>query len=514
MQSATLQNTFSRNFALALYGSIIMKHCAYILLFTWVLIGGMGNLYAQDVVLSDAQKLSSKTPNLRILGKNNEGIIIYKFGKDVDIIEAYNSNLMLKWSQSLNIKQENSNIEEIFLYPDYSLAFFKTQEKNNTVVFAQRLSAKFKGDGQFIVMDTLYEAKPDVDARMKIIHSQDKSHVSMYYPVVGSSGKLDKIRVVGINHEMKLLYRQDIVFPGMEDAFGLVNVKALNNNQLVFLFENYNRGKKRFAGEKEYLTYQYDGNTGAISQVNFLFSKPIYGLLRMEVDNVNNKLTVAGFYTDDDRNEALGYFIESWDVENQIIVGQYNQPFGNALLAQVMGGDTSSNNLTGLASFKPKELILRFDGGVVLMAESEYTNMESENMPTFMPSAGPNFRTVNVYYFNDIITLSTKPDGTLDWFNVLRKKQISEDDEGFFSSYSILTTDGKLHFVYNEEIFYKTNVNEYVVDANGKAGRNYLFNAGTKELMLAPGIAKQISGRELLIPSFRNRSIKFVKITF
>lgn len=490
-----------------------MKHYTNIVLIALTLLLGVGTLCAQDVVLSDAQKLSSKTPNLRILGKNNEGIIIYKFGKDANVIEAYNSNLMLKWSQTLNIKQENSNIEEIFLYPDYSLAFFKTQEKSNTVVFAQRLSAKFKGDGKFIVMDTLFETKPDVDARMKIIHSQDKSHVSMYYPVVSSSGALEKIRVVGIDNNMELRYRQDVFFTNIPANFGLVSVKALNNNQLVFLFENYNRGKRRFAEEKEYLVYQYNGNNGELSQINFLLNKPIYGLLRMEVDNVNGKLTVAGFYTDESRNEALGYFVESWDIENRLIVVQYDQPFGSALLAKVMGGDTT-NNLTGLASFQPKELILRFDGGVVLMAESEYVNMESENMPTFMPSAGPNFRTVNVYYFNDILTLSTKPDGTMDWFNVLRKKQISEDDEGFFSSYSILTADGKLHFVYNEEIFYKTNVSEYIVDATGKAGRNYLFNAGTKELMLAPGIAKQISGRELLIPSFRNRSIKFVKITF
>lgn len=135
-------------------------------------------------------------------------------------------------------------------------------------------------------------------------------------------------------------------------------------------------------------------------------------------------------------------------------------------------------------------------------------------MPTFMPSAGPTFRTVNVYYFNDILVLSTLPDGSLDWHNVLRKKQVSEDDEGFFSSYGVLTMDGKLRFVYNEEIFYKTNINEYIVDAKGVAERSYLFNAGSKDIMLAPGIGKQISGRELLIPSFRNRSIKFVKITF
>ncbi len=490
-----------------------MKHLVHFLVVITVFFAGISRVCAQDVVTSEPQKLSNKTPNLRILGKNNEGIIIYKFGKGVDIVEAYSSNLMLKWSQNLNIKQENSSIDEIFLYPDYSLAFFKTVNKDNTVVFAQKLSSKFKGDGKFMVMDTLYHGKQYINVGMKVLHSQDKAHIALYYPIVSNSGLLERIKVVGINNQMELLYRQDVAFPEVSADFGLVSVKAVNNNQLVFLFENYNRGKKKFAGEKEYLVYQYDGNTGTVTNIGFTLERPIYGLLRLEVDNVNNKLTVAGFYTDEQRNEALGYFIENWDLANKLVNGHQYQAFPTTLLRQVVGGDTA-RNITGLSSFKPKELILRFDGGIVLVAESEYSSMESENMPTFMPSAGPSFRTVNVYYFNDILVLSTKADGTVDWHNVLRKKQISEDDEGFFSSYTIHTMDGQLRFVYNEEIFYKTNVNEYIVDAKGVSARNFLFNAGTKDLMLAPGIAKQISGRELLIPSFRNRSIKFVKITF
>ncbi len=490
-----------------------MKHFASIFLVLLAILLGSRLAIAQEVVTSEAQKLSTKTPNLRILGKNNEGIIIYKFGKGVDIVEAYNSNLMLKWSQNLSIKQENSSIDEIFLYPDYSLAFFKTQEKNNTIVFAQRLSSKFKGDGSFTVMDTLFYTSADVNGRMKIIHSQDKSHVAMYFPIISGSGQLERVRVVGVDNELKVLYRQDVTFPSVTEDFSLVSVKAINENQLVFLFENYNRDKKKFGGEKEYLIYQYDGNTGFVSPIGFNLSKPVFGLLRMEVDNLNNQLTIASFYTDEERNEALGYFVESWNLESKSITTQQYQAFTPEILRQVVGGDTTKV-ITGLSSFQPKELILRFDGGVVIVAESEYSSMESENMPTFMPSAGPSFRTVNVYYFNDILVISTKPDGAIDWSNVLRKKQVSEDDEGFFSSYSILAMDGKLRFVYNEEIFYKTNVNEYIVDAKGISGRSFLFNAGTKELMLAPGIAKQISGRELLIPSFRNRSIKFVKITF
>jgi len=270
---------------------------------------GCQTVVAQEVTTSEPQKLSSKTPNLRILGKNNEGIIIYKFGRGTDIIEAYNSNLMLKWSQNLSIKQDNSSIQEIYLYPEYSVAFFKVQDKDRTVVNAQKLTSKFKGDGSFITMDTLFYLKPEIDSRMKIIHSQDKSHIAMYFPIMTSYGFSDRVRVVGLNmgeeNGMEVIYRQEVTFPGLKEGYGLVSVKAANNNQLLFLFENYNRGKKKFADEAEYLVYQYDGLTGFVTPVNFNFSSPIYGLLRMEMDNQNGQLTVAGFYTDEDRNEAL-----------------------------------------------------------------------------------------------------------------------------------------------------------------------------------------------------------------
>jgi hypothetical protein len=40
------------------------------------------------------------------------------------------------------------------------------------------------------------------------------------------------------------------------------------------------------------------------------------------------------------------------------------------------------------------------------------------------------YRTVYTFSYNDIIAFSFKPDGSIDWHTVLRKKQLSEDDGG------------------------------------------------------------------------------------
>ena len=112
------------------------------------------------------------------------------------------------------------------------------------------------------------------------------------------------------------------------------------------------------------------------------------------------------------------------------------------------------------------------------------------------------------------MALSVLPDGSLDWGKVLKKKQISEDDDGFFSSYCLSITPEKLNFIYNEEIYHKTNVSQYVMDKKGQFSRQYLFNAGDKNVLLVPRLGKQISSNEVLIPSYKRNYLSFVKVTY
>lgn len=467
---------------------------------------------AQQIVISEAQKLSTKTPNLRILGKNNEGIIIYKFGKGSHVIEAYTDNLALAWSQNLSIKQENSDISEIVVYPEYAIAFFTSQEKDFTVLYGQVLDSRFKSGGKFLVADTIFGNRYDVGVRLKTVVSQNKKHLLSYYPLYEGT-TFSGLQTVGLSDQLDVLYRQKLTFPGLADSYKLVSVHPGNVGDAYFVFEDTGRFKRRYEGQQEFKIFVYNGILGELKELPVSFDKPVFGRANFSVDNLNNKFIIAGFYADDDRRKAVGYFVEQVSITEHQVIREVYKEFGNDILYQIVGSDTTQS-IDGLMSFRPLKVTMRKDGGALIIAESQYDNTETEDAGNFMPATGPNFRTVNVYYFNDILVLNMGPEGTLDWFSVLRKKQVSEDDEGFFSSFSMLTDNNELHFIYNEEIYYKTNVNDYSVDMTGKVNRSYLFNAGMRDLMLAPSLGKQISGNEVLVPSFRNRAIKFVKIKF
>lgn len=477
-----------------------------------LLILGFVHAQAQQVLVSEPQKLSSKTPNSSILGKNNEGIIIYKFGKGTDVIEAYSGNMALRWKKVLNIKQENSSILKMILLPEKTYAFFLSQDKNASVVYAQKLNSKFIGDGSFVVMDTIVGNRNDVSEQLTIVHSQNRSQFAVYFPVK-SSGKLASIQVAGIDGSMALRYQTSIAVPTEVAYYTLDGVVPDNDGNLVLLFESNERGSRRKT-EPEFKTYFFRAADRSLLEVPFSLDQPIFGNVALEVDNVNGHIAMGGFYSDDDRKNAKGYFYEVYDQKTGQLGTHTYTDFPMAMLTQITGKD-SSHTERGLYSFKIKDLVLRHDGGALVIAESQYSNTENIETPSFGPTAmGPSTRTVKMFYYNDIMALSLKSDGSIDWYNILHKKQVSEEDDGFYSSFCTVTTNKKLHFIYNDEIYYKTNVYEYAIDPLGQDERQLLLNSGERDILLAPSIAKQISANEVLIPSFRKNTVRFVKITY
>ena len=463
---------------------------------------------AQQVVISEPQKLSYKTPNMSIIGKNNDGIIIYKYGRGSDMVEAYSSNMALRWKKNLNIKQENSSILKMVLFPTKTLIFFLSQTKNYSVVYAQKLTSKFVSDGQFTAVDTFTGSRPA--SEMKVVHSQNRAQVAVYAPNF-ANGKLTGLQVSGLNGELEIKYHAQITLPEVAANYQLDGIVPDNNGNLSILLESLTRSKKK-STDKEFRTYYYNIATKELKEIPYALSSTIYGNVAMEVDNVNGHVVLAGFFSIDDKKEARGYFMESYDVNTGAMVASTYTEFPMAMLTLITGKDSTRTD-KGLYSFHVKELVLRHDGGALLLAESIFESTENVEMPSFGPSVGANIRTVKVTYYNDIMSVSLKPNGTTENYNLLHKKQVSEEDDGFYSSFCLVNTDFKLHFIYNDEIYYKTNVQEYTIDSLGHQDRSLVLNSGERDILLAPNIGKQISANEVVIPSFRKNSVRLVKIS-
>ena len=128
-----------------------------------------------------------------------------------------------------------------------------------------------------------------------------------------------------------------------------------------------------------------------------------------------------------------GYFYTFVDLEAGQVSQNIFTPFAPEFMQKTKRDIGAGRDAKNVSHLKVAELVVRRDGGALLHGESYYTDMHRMMRSSF-DSYYNNRQYVEVtnYYYDDIVALSINPDGSLFWDEVLKKRQFSEEDEGYF----------------------------------------------------------------------------------
>jgi hypothetical protein len=235
--------------------------------------------------------------------------------------------------------------------------------------------------------------------------------------------------------------------------------------------------------------------------------------VRFAVDNLNGKLIGAGLYADKYTVSAKGSFNFAASLSGKDSVVVHFDAFTPEFVAGLTGKKVRKR-VVGVPDLKVRELVLRRDGGLLLVAEQfRFFVRRANPSPTFYGRVIPG-DTQTDYYYDDLLLLSFNPDGGVHWRQVLYKRQVSRDDNGFYSSYFLMKARANLRFLYNDDIRAATNVNEYIVNAKGEFERKSILETGKDKLALSLRNAVQIGPSALLVVSERRNDLRLVKIQY
>ncbi len=469
-------------------------------------------LFSQvSIDISAPTKLSSRTSRFKIIGKNQDGYVVRLFGSQ-DVLQSFGNDLRLQATRTIDFKQQNGLLQHVQLNKTGVTVFYLSGDKKSTSLVAQPLSSRFIENGKSVVIDSIADRPEYVTENLRVKQSFNQKFTMFYYPYF-ENDKIESIEFVCMDRALQKLYSRRVKFMRPDTEIETAKFIVDNNgNTFVFFL---NTIEKRDRTQRESITvYKISEQDDNAVKIDIDIERNLFGELFVDADNTNNQLMLCGFFDDDNiRNEpaAYGFFYLSLNTDSGTVSKIAYNNFDATFMSELTGKNTNENKLY---TFNIRRLILRNDGGVLFLAESlikdtRETVFNSQFSPTFNSIQRTSF-----YQFNDIVAFSLNPGGVIDWRSIMRKKQVSEEDNGLYSSFLIANEKDKLRLLYLDEITTAASLREYELTSEGKvASKNLLFQE-SKDVMMLPKAGKQVSPNEVVIPSFLRNQLRLVKLTF
>ncbi len=492
-----------------------MKNFILILLFSF----SSSFLFAQKIDLGNPDKSYQRT-FIKVIGQNNKGIFIIKssstFNSKQDQIRLRDNkaelmlvgnNLNTIWTYSLTNINAEADIQDICIFNDSLYLFYAliNKEFNKNELFAQKInSTRGIPDTAPILLDAITFDKKRNRGMFYVKKSKNnKSICSMYKQNDTEDEKLnisinvfDSTFVKSWGHKYKTDYYDGVLF---------LNDFKLSNDGKAFILTSLDLDKKLLRDKKYTLNVCSPGNDKIIS-TTIILDKYFINDLKMEIDYINRQIVMAGFYSELNSFSSAGITyvkISLDDFKPKLFTESFKAKFLNEF-----NTERTVNRGTELINYYIDKIILRTDGGVILLSESNYVT-ESTNYNSYYQL----YTTSYTYHYDNILLFSINPNGKIHWESIVRKNQVSEDDAAFYSSYIVNLDADKLNIIYNKYIRKSTDIISCTINNRGENSEKVIIKENDN-ILLMPGGGKQISADQIIIPCIQKNKTNFIRVTY
>lgn len=491
------------------------------------------------------------------------------FGSAKAILEYNDQNMRLRRSAEIDLRYNGKPrlLKDVVAMDGgklYLLTYFYNKKLEKTFLFAQRINtssftlaaeitkvAEWEGDNT---------AKEDVFSYQI---SRDSTKLIIYSRATKQSKDRDELGFDIFDQNMKNIWGRFVVLPYPRGKYEVSEVQVDNagNAYLLGIVQEENPNSNKFFG-----------NNMSYSQYHLLMvsqdeEKPKEHQIRLQdkyITNLafriadNQDIIMAGFYSEKNAFSAKGscYFrinpntqkIEQQSIKDfnlDLVTANLSQRNRERAKAAAEKGDLK--NQAELKNYNIEKLILRSDGGALLIAEQYFVEerITSPNyaMNPWMMGGGMmrmydpwgyrynnmNNRSDYIFHYNDILVINIAPDGTIDWAARVPKHQMTTNDHGRYSSFTSAHIEDKLYFIYNDnprnfkqkgiiptgtnrEVF--TNRGDVVVvlsevNQNGEVRSVPLFTDNDADVSTIPKISRQVTRNNIVIYGERGSHYRF-----
>ncbi|HET6990275.1 MAG TPA: hypothetical protein VFJ43_03080, partial [Bacteroidia bacterium] len=324
-------------------------------------------------------------------------------------------------------------------------------------------------------------------------------------------------------------WKKEIIPPYKDEFFSLDNFIVAKNGD-VYMIATVSKDKSVMSrherrSEPTYfhtvLMYEHEGNN--LKEYKVSLDPKFISDVKMTIDDKGD-IICAGFYSNKSSNSIIGSFYLKIDKESKEITSQGTKDFPMDFLTQFMSEKKVSKGKE-LYDYILKHLVLRDDGGAILIAEQYYEVLEQTYDPTTHLTTYTYY-----YYYNDIIVVSINPSGEIAWAKKIPKYQISRNDGGYYSSFAFAVSGDKMYFMFNDNSKNLKSANDdtqkyrymsnprkstailVTMDSNGNADRQAMFSNKDLKIILRPKLFMQMNEHRMILYGERGSTFKLADV--
>mgnify|MGYP001036886257 CR=1 FL=1 len=464
-------------------------------------------------------------------------------------IEKYNQNMKLRKSKQIDLRYKKKKRDfEKMLYLNgqfYLFTSFNNMAHKANYLFVQSIRKKSLSLSNRIKKIAESPARDEYrEGKFNFHVSKDSSHVLIYSQLPYQKKRSERFSLQVFDDNLDKEWEKDIQLPYPDNRLSITDYRVDNNGNVYLLgvlYENTSGFLRRNTNYRYIiLAYTKDGEESQVYDVN-LAGKFITDLT-FRVGK-KGKLVCSGFYSEKNSYSIKGtYYFQidpltskvsnanSKEFEFDFVTEYYsNRRKRKAKKAEEQGDIKRSAELY---QYSLNDLILRSDGGAVLIAEQYYVERRDDNQfnnggfyNSYSYRSNRFQENTDYYYhYNDIIIVNIKPNGEIQWASRIPKRQETRNDGGYYSSYAMAIVRDKICFVYNDngknfgarknnrrygfngsnsilaltEVGIDGSVNTFPISSNREQG-----------IITRPKVCKQIGKRKVAIFGERGKRFKF-----
>lgn len=468
----------------------------------------------QQLTWSTSQRIKGNNYYSSIVGQNTNGIYLIRaksnFIKRKFSIEYYNNTLGLEYSR--NIKLHSNRYVDAKVVSDKFLVF--TSDENSETgmleLSVSEYSNTLQPTGITSIIDQAYPKSTFDKGDYKIAVSPDRSKMVAYHTESSDKEKIIiRLKVLDAN-DLSTIGEKRIALQYNLNDYRISTLKITDNGSVFFIGNATVEGERRRDDFVSHYFFCYNPTSDILKEFLLGDEEQFTSDVILEVDLENNRMVAAATLSSEHDNTTNGIEVISVGADSFNLVYNNFITYSHNLRAGLLGESRAERDYP-LKNFQLANLLIRSDGGAVVLAEKYYVTTQTQ---TYFSNGVSQTTTRSVYNYDDVFIMSINPDGNVDWENVINKSQSSVNDGGYYSSFVLGTLNDELKIIFNDRIRGNGDVLAYTITTDGKMTNDILLKSDEFYVAVMPTESAQLTKNTLLVATSKNKRFSLLKLDF